>query len=79
MTNQQRNPEGDLLLRTLDMPADTNTNGNMFGDQIISQMNIGGGILAKKIAKGQVVTVKIDGITFHKLVNVEHMVCCYGK
>jgi acyl-CoA thioesterase YciA len=31
MTNQQRNPEGDLLLRTLDMPADTNTNGNMFG------------------------------------------------
>jgi acyl-CoA thioesterase YciA len=42
-------------------------------------MNIGGGILAKKIAKGQVVTVKIDGITFHKLVNVEHMVYCYGK
>jgi acyl-CoA thioesterase YciA len=45
----------------------------------MSQMNIGGGIWTEKIAKGQVVTVKIDCITFYKLVKVEHMVCCYGK
>ena len=42
-------------------------------------MNIGGGILAKKIVKGQVVTVKVDGITLYKPVNVGHVVCCYGK
>ena len=42
-------------------------------------MDIGGGILAKEISKGRVVTVNVDGITFHKPVNVGHVVCCYGK
>ena len=79
MTDAQRDPEGDLLLRTLAMPADTNANGDMFGGWIMSQMDIGGGILAKEIAKGRVVTVKVDGITFYKPVNVGHVVCCYGK
>jgi acyl-CoA thioesterase YciA len=79
MTDEQRDPEGDLLLRTLAMPADTNANGDIFGGWIMSQMDIGGGILAKEIAKGRVVTVKVDGITFYKPVNVGHVVCCYGK
>ena len=42
-------------------------------------MDIGGGILAKEIAKGRVVTVNVDGITFYKPINVGHVVCCYGK
>jgi acyl-CoA thioesterase YciA len=78
MTDKQRDPEGDLLLRTLAMPADTNANGDIFGGWIMSQMDIGGGILAKEIAKGRVVTVKVDGITFYKPINVGHVVCCYG-
>ena len=79
MTNEQRNPVGDILLRTLAMPADTNANGDIFGGWIMSQMDIGGGILAKEIAKGRVVTVNVDGITFYKPINVGHVVCCYGK
>jgi acyl-CoA thioesterase YciA len=46
---------------------------------IMSQMDIGGGILAKEIAKARVVTVNVDGITFYKPINVGHVVCCYGK
>ena len=79
MTDAQREPAGDLLLRTVAMPADTNANGDIFGGWIMSQMDIGGGILAKEISKGRVVTVNVDGITFHKPVNVGHVVCCYGK
>ena len=79
MTDAQREPDGDLLLRTVAMPADTNANGDIFGGWIISQMDIGGGILAKEISKGRVVTVNVDEITFHKPVNVGHVVCCYGK
>ena len=79
MTDVQREPDGDLLLRTVAMPADTNANGDIFGGWIMSQMDIGGGILAKEISKGRVVTVNVDGITFHKPVNVGHVVCCYGK
>ena len=47
MTDAQREPDGDLLLRTVAMPADTNANGDIFGGWIMSQMDIGGGILAK--------------------------------
>ncbi len=52
MTEQPRKPEGILLLRTLAMPADTNPNGDIFGGWIMSQMDIGGAILAKEIAHG---------------------------
>ena len=79
MTDAQREPDGDLLLRTVAMPADTNANGDIFGGWIMSQMDIGGGILAKEISKGRVVTVNVDEITFRKPVNVGHVVCCYGK
>ena len=79
MTDAQREPDGDLLLRTVAMPADTNAHGDIFGGWIMSQMDIGGGILAKEISKVRVVTVNVNGITFHKPVNVGHVVCCYGK
>jgi acyl-CoA thioesterase YciA len=60
------------------MPADTNANGDIFGGWIMSQMDIGGGILAKEIAGGRVVTVAVEGMTFHQPVKVGHVVCCYG-
>lgn len=79
MTDNAREPDGNLLLRTLAMPADTNANGDIFGGWIMSQMDIGGGILAKEIASGRVVTVTVDAMTFYKPVKVGHVVCCYGK
>jgi acyl-CoA thioesterase YciA len=72
-------PDGDLLLRTLAMPADTNANGDIFGGWIMSQMDIGGGILAKEIATGRIVTVAVEAMTFHHPVKVGQVVCCYGK
>jgi acyl-CoA thioesterase YciA len=52
MEETKRHPDGELLLRTLAMPADTNPNGDIFGGWIMSQMDIGGGIMAKELAKG---------------------------
>ena len=72
-------PDGDLLLRTLAMPADTNANGDIFGGWIMSQMDIGGGILAKEIATGRIVTVAVEAMTFHHPVKVGQVVCCYEK
>ncbi|MDG1895710.1 MAG: acyl-CoA thioester hydrolase YciA [Fuerstiella sp.] len=78
MPATDREPDGDMLLRTLAMPADTNPNGDIFGGWIMSQMDIGGGILAKEIAGGRIVTVAVDGMTFHHPVKVGDVVCCYG-
>lgn len=79
MQQQMEQPEGDLLLRTLAMPADTNPNGDIFGGWIMSQMDIAGGILAKELAQGRVCTVSVNNITFYKPVKVGDVVCCYGR
>ena len=74
----EQTPYGDLLLRTLAMPADTNPNGDIFGGWIVSQMDIAGSILAKETAQGRTVTVAVDSIQFLKPVKVGDVVCCYG-
>lgn len=79
MSDTSAQPHGDLLLRTLAMPADTNPNGDIFGGWIVSQMDIAGGILAKETAQGRVVTVAVDRIQFIRPVKVGDVVCCYGK
>ncbi len=72
-------PEGDLVLRTAAMPADTNANGDIFGGWIMSQMDIAGGILAKEVAGSAAVTVAVEGMRFIKPVKVGDVVCCYGQ
>lgn len=72
-------PNGRLVLRTLAMPSDTNANGDIFGGWLMSQMDLGGAILAKEIAKGRVVTVCVDKMTFLNPVAVGDVICCYAK
>ncbi|MBX9444898.1 MULTISPECIES: acyl-CoA thioester hydrolase YciA [Dickeya] len=79
MSKQDVLPHGELVLRTLAMPADTNANGDIFGGWLMSQMDIGGAIQAKEIAEGRVVTVRVDGMTFLKPVAVGDVVCCYAR
>ena len=79
MSHTSDAPKGQLLLRTLAMPADTNANGDGFGGWIMSQLDLAGGILAKEISSGRIVTVSVSSITFKKPVRVGDVVCCYGE
>ncbi|MDP9098023.1 MAG: acyl-CoA thioesterase [Verrucomicrobiota bacterium] len=71
-------PKGELVIRTIAMPADTNPSGDIFGGWIISQMDLGSGILAAKTAKSRVVTVAIEGMSFLHPVKVGDRVACYA-
>ena len=79
MPTDSADPVGDLVLRTMAMPADTNANGDIFGGWIMSQMDIAGAILAKEVAQGRTVTVAVDGMKFLRPVQVGDVVSCYGK
>ncbi|WP_165311103.1 acyl-CoA thioester hydrolase YciA [Vibrio ziniensis] len=79
MSQEVTSPRGQLLLRTLAMPADTNANGDIFGGWIMSQLDLAGGILAKEISSGRIVTVSVSSIAFKKPVKVGDVVCCYGE
>ena len=65
------------VLRVPARPRDANMGGTIFGGWIMSQMDIGGGILAKEIAGGRIVTVAVDGMTFLTPVHVGAVVSCY--
>ena len=71
-------PQGELSIRTLAMPADTNQNGDIFGGWLLGQMDIGGGIFSSKMAEGRTVTVAIDAMNFRKPVYVGDVVSVYA-
>jgi len=77
--NSEIEPCGDLCTRTLAMPADTNQNGDIFGGWLLSQMDIGGGIFASKIAKSRTVTVAIEAMNFRKPVFVGDLVSVHAN
>jgi acyl-CoA thioesterase YciA len=72
-------PDGDLCIRTLAMPADTNQNGDIFGGWLLSQMDLGGGIFASKTAKSRTVTVAIEAMNFRKPVFVGDLVSVHAN
>ena len=78
-TSGDDQPRGELAIRTLAMPADTNPSGDIFGGWVMAQMDVAGGIVAAQHADGRVATVAVDGFIFHKPVNVGDVLCCYAE
>ena len=72
-------PHGELVIRTIAMPADTNANGDIFGGWLMSQMDLGAAIIAKNLARSRVTTVAVDGMVFHHPVYVGDIVNCYAR
>ncbi|GAB3446016.1 acyl-CoA thioesterase [Insolitispirillum peregrinum] len=70
-------PTGEVSIRTIAMPADTNPSGDVFGGWLMSQMDLAGGTFARYCAGGRVATVAVDGFTFHKPVFVGDELTCY--
>ena len=61
------------------MPADTNANGDIFGGWLLSQMDVGGGVFASKVAKSRTVTVAIEAMNFRKAVYVGDLVSVHAN
>ena len=70
-------PRGELAVRTLAMPADTNPAGDIFGGWLMSLMDVAGGIAAGAVAQGRVATVAVTDMTFLRPVKVGDVLCCY--
>jgi len=75
MTYDKRDP----IIRTAPQPRDVNNNGDIFGGWVLSQMDIAGGVVAARRAKGRVVTVAVEAMTFHQPIKVGDMVSIYGE
>ncbi len=79
MSDTSDQPQGELTVRTVAMPADTNANGDIFGGWVIAQMDLAGGIKGVERAHGRVVTVAVDAMTVIRPVKVGDVLCVYTQ
>lgn len=69
----------DLILRVVPMPADVNGNGDVFGGWIMAQVDMAGGIVAAKAARGRATTVAVNQFVFKQPVSVGDLLSFYGR
>ena len=72
-------PDAQPVLRVVPMPADVNKHGDIFGGWIMSQVDIAGGVLAARKARGRVATVAVNSFTFKEPVLVGDVVSFFGE
>ena len=72
-------PRGELALRTVAMPADTNPAGDIFGGWIMSLMDLAAGVSAGARAKGRTATAAVSHLSFLLPVKVGDVVCVYTE
>ena len=72
-------PQGEVSLRVIAMPADTNPSGQIFGGWVLGQMDMAGSVHAVGHSGERVVTVAVDAMVFHKPVHVGDQVTCYTR
>ena len=79
MAKSQTAPQGELAIRTVARPRDTNAVGDIFGGWIMSQMDFAGGMTAWWRARGRVATVAVQSMEFHHPVRVGDLVSVYAE
>ena len=73
-------PEGrEPVLRVLPMPADANHHGDIFGGWIMAQVDIAGGVLAARHARGRVATVAVNSFQFKQPVLIGDLLSFYAE
>ena len=72
-----KEPIGELSIRTIAMPGDTNPAGHIFGGWVLSQMDMAGAIHAGSLTRTRVVTIAVDSMKFHKPIHIGDEVSCY--
>jgi acyl-CoA thioesterase YciA len=72
-------PKGRVpALRVVPMPADANQNGDIFGGWIMSHVDIAGGTVASRVARGRVATVAVNAFVFKQPVQVGDVLSFYA-
>ena len=72
-------PNKEPTLRVVPMPADANQHGDIFGGWVMSQVDIAGGVVAARRARGRVATVAVNAFVFKQPVLVGDVVSFFAE
>tara|TARA_R110002096_G_scaffold253688_1_gene446619 strand:+ start:159 stop:530 length:372 start_codon:yes stop_codon:yes gene_type:complete len=73
MTERRR-----ATIRTIPQPSDLNLNGNIFGGWVLAQMDLAGGDVASRRARGPVATVAVETMKFHIPIELGDVISIYA-
>jgi len=79
MTHADTEPRGELALRTVAMPADTNPAGDIFGGWIMALMDLAAGTSSAERAQGRTATAAVSHLNFLSPVKVGDVVCVHTE
>jgi acyl-CoA thioesterase YciA len=79
MTNTTIPADHELALRVTPRPADVNSNGDIFGGWVMSEVDIAGGIVAARRARGRVATVAVNSFLFKQPISIGDVVSFYTR
>ena len=72
-------PDKQPALRVVPLPADANHHGDIFGGWIMSQVDIAGGVLAARRARGRVATIAVNSFVFKQPVLIGDVVSLFAR
>jgi len=70
---------GELVMRVMPLPADTNGNGDIFGGWLMAQVDLAGAVLPMRIARGRIATVAVNQFLFKQPVSVGDLLSFYAR
>ena len=69
----------ELVLRVIPMPADTNSNGDIFGGWVMAQVDLAGSVLPGRLTQGRMATVAVNEFIFKQPVRVGDLLSFYAE
>ena len=70
--------ERQAIISRVMMPNQTNPSGNIYGGDIMKMMDAAAYAAARKYARSNVVTARVDELQFHLPIKIGDLVTCTG-
>ncbi len=69
----------ELVLKVIPMPADCNSNGDIFGGWVMAQVDLAGSVLPARYVQGRMATVAVNEFIFKHPVRVGDILSFFSK
>ncbi|HCL85509.1 acyl-CoA thioesterase [Pulveribacter sp.] len=69
----------ELVLKVIPMPADTNSNGDIFGGWVMAQVDLAGSVLPARLIQGRMATVAVNEFVFKQPVRVGDLLSFFAE
>ena len=69
----------ELVMKVIPLPADTNTNGDIFGGWVMAQCDLAGSVIPARYTKGRMATVAVNEFVFKQPVRLGDILSFFSE